>query len=131
VAYKAQDANPGTSDGSLPIHTKTYLTHLGLSYLACNTSQISLGTCLIDMLFHNHVVLTKRFATLDVLSQGRVIAGLAGWSKEEYEVSGVPFENRGQRAEEFLQSLKRTWTDEVVEFKGQFYNILTIILLQR
>jgi alkanesulfonate monooxygenase SsuD/methylene tetrahydromethanopterin reductase-like flavin-dependent oxidoreductase (luciferase family) len=48
------------------------------------------------MLFHNHVVLTKRFATLDVLSQGRVIAGLAGWSKEEYEVSGVPFENRGQ-----------------------------------
>jgi probable F420-dependent oxidoreductase len=92
--------------------------------LAGNTNQISLGTCLIDMLFHNPVVLARRFATLDVLSQGRVIAGLGiGWSKDEYEVSGVPFERRGQRADEFLQMLKRIWTDEVVEFKGQFYSI--------
>jgi probable F420-dependent oxidoreductase len=76
------------------------------------------------MLFHNPVVLARRFATLDVLSQGRVIACLGiGWSKDEYEVSGVPFERRGQRADEFLQILKRIWTDEVVEFKGQFYSI--------
>jgi alkanesulfonate monooxygenase SsuD/methylene tetrahydromethanopterin reductase-like flavin-dependent oxidoreductase (luciferase family) len=68
--------------------------------------------------------LARRFATLDVLSQGRVIAGLGiGWSKDEYEVSGVPFEYRGQRTNEFLQMLKRIWTDEVVEFKGQFYSI--------
>src|SRR5919199_1592351 len=114
-----------TPDGSLPIQYQNVLDPLGtLTYLAGNTDQISLGTCLIDMLFHNPVVLAKRFATLDVLSQGRVIAGLGiGWSKDEYEVSGIPFEYRGQRADEFLQSLKRTWTDEVVEFKGQFYNI--------
>jgi probable F420-dependent oxidoreductase len=76
------------------------------------------------MLFHNPVVLARRFATLDVLSNGRAIAGLGiGWSKDEYEVSGVPFEHRGQRADEFLQMLKRIWTDEMVEFKGQFYSI--------
>jgi alkanesulfonate monooxygenase SsuD/methylene tetrahydromethanopterin reductase-like flavin-dependent oxidoreductase (luciferase family) len=76
------------------------------------------------MLFHNPVVLARQFATLDVLSNGRAIAGLGiGWSKDEYEVSGVPFEYRGQRANEFLQILKRIWTDEVVEFKGQFYSI--------
>jgi probable F420-dependent oxidoreductase len=114
-----------TPDGSLPIQYQNVLDPLGtLTYLAGNTDQISLGTCLIDMLFHNPVVLAKRFATLDVLSQGRVIAGLGiGWSKDEYEVSGVPFERRGQRADEFLQMLKRIWTDEVVEFKGQFYSI--------
>jgi probable F420-dependent oxidoreductase len=95
-----------------------------LTYLAGNTNQISLGTCLIDMLFHNPVVLARRFATLDVLSHGRAIAGLGiGWSKDEYEVSGIPFEHRGQRANEFLQMLKRIWTNEVVEFKGQFYSI--------
>jgi alkanesulfonate monooxygenase SsuD/methylene tetrahydromethanopterin reductase-like flavin-dependent oxidoreductase (luciferase family) len=40
-----------------------------------------------------------------------------------YQVSNVPFSNRGKRADEFIQALKRIWTDEVVEFKGQFYNI--------
>ena len=114
-----------TPDGSLPVEYQNVLDPLEiLTYLAGNTNQISLGTCLIDMLFHNPVVLARRFATLDVLSQGRAIAGLGiGWSKDEYEVSGVPFEHRGQRADEFLQMLKRIWTDEVVEFKGQFYSI--------
>jgi probable F420-dependent oxidoreductase len=92
--------------------------------LAGNTHQLSLGTCLIDILFHNPVVLAKPFATLDVLSNGRTIAGLGiGWSKDEYEVSGVPFEHREQRADEFLQILKRIWSYEEVEFKGQFYSI--------
>jgi alkanesulfonate monooxygenase SsuD/methylene tetrahydromethanopterin reductase-like flavin-dependent oxidoreductase (luciferase family) len=69
--------------------------------------------------------LARRFATLDVLSHGRAITGLGiGWSKDEYEVSGIPYKYRGQRANEFLQLLKRIWTDEVVEFKGQFYSIL-------
>src|ERR687883_834750 len=114
-----------TPDGVLPIQYQNVLDPLEtLTYLAGNTNQISLGTCLIDMLFHNPVVLARRFATLDVLSQGRVIAGLGiGWSTDEYEVSGVPFEHRGTRANEFLQALKRIWTDEVVEFKGQFYSI--------
>ena len=114
-----------TPDGSLPIQYQNVFDPLEtLTYLAGHTNEISLGTCLIDMLFHNPVVLARRFATLDVLSQGRVIAGLGiGWSKDEYEVSGVPFEHRGQRANEFLQMLKRIWTDEVVEFKGQFYSI--------
>jgi probable F420-dependent oxidoreductase len=114
-----------TPDGALPVQYQNVLDPLEtLAYLAGNTDQISLGTCLIDMLFHNPVVLAKRFATLDVLSNGRAIAGLGiGWSKDEYEVSGVPFEHRGQRADEFLQILKRIWTDEVVEFKGQFYSI--------
>ena len=114
-----------TPDGSLPVQYQNVLDPLEiLTYLAGHTNQISLGTCLIDMLFHNPVVLARRFATLDLLSSGRVIAGLGiGWSKDEYEVSGIPFEHRGQRADEFIQILKRIWTDEVVEFKGQFYSI--------
>jgi alkanesulfonate monooxygenase SsuD/methylene tetrahydromethanopterin reductase-like flavin-dependent oxidoreductase (luciferase family) len=106
-------------------NTKMYLTRWRcFTYLAGNTDQIALGTCLIDMLFHNPVVLARRFATLDVLSNGWAIAGLGiEWSKDEYEVSGIPFEYRGQRANEFLQMLKRIWTEEVVEFKGQFYSI--------
>jgi alkanesulfonate monooxygenase SsuD/methylene tetrahydromethanopterin reductase-like flavin-dependent oxidoreductase (luciferase family) len=76
------------------------------------------------MFFQNPVQLGKRFATLDVLSDGRTIAGLGiGWSKDEYEVSGVPYKDKGTRADEFLQALTKIWSDEIVEFKGQFYNI--------
>jgi alkanesulfonate monooxygenase SsuD/methylene tetrahydromethanopterin reductase-like flavin-dependent oxidoreductase (luciferase family) len=60
------------------------------------------------MLFHNPVILARRFATLDILSHGRVIAGLGiGWSKDEYEASGA------LRANEFLQLLKQIWMDEI------------------
>ena len=92
--------------------------------MAANTNKIVLGTSVIDMLFHNPVVLARRFATLDVLSEGRTICGLGiGWSKDEYQVSNIPFRERGKRADEFIQTLKRIWTDDVVEFRGKFYNI--------
>jgi probable F420-dependent oxidoreductase len=114
-----------TPDGTLPVEFKNVLDPLTtLTYLAGVTKQILLGTSIIDMFFQNPVVLAKRFATLDILSEGRTIAGLGiGWSKDEYEVSGVPYKDKGTRADEFLQVLKKIWTDEVVEFKGQFYNI--------
>ena len=54
-------------------------------------------------------MLAKRMATLDILSQGRVICGLGlGWSKDEYQASNVPFMNRGERADEYLEVLKKT-----------------------
>jgi alkanesulfonate monooxygenase SsuD/methylene tetrahydromethanopterin reductase-like flavin-dependent oxidoreductase (luciferase family) len=94
-----------------------------LTDVAANINKIALGTSVIDMLFHNPVVLARRFATLDVLSEGRTICGLGiGWSKDEYQVSNIPFKERGKRVDEFIQALKRIWTDDVVEFKGKFYN---------
>jgi len=120
-----QTPYPGTPDGSLPIESQNVFDPLEtLSYVAANTNKITLGTSVIDMLFHNPVILARRFATLDVLSEGRTICGLGiGWSKDEYQVSNIPFKERGKRADEFIQALKRIWTDDVVEFKGKFYNI--------
>jgi probable F420-dependent oxidoreductase len=114
-----------TPDGSLPMEYQIMLDPLEtLTYVAANTNKIALGTSVIDMLFHNPVILARRFATLDILSQGRSIAGFGiGWSKDEYQASNIPFQNRGKRADEFVQVLKRIWTDDVVEFKGKYYNI--------
>ena len=114
-----------TPDGSLPTEYQTVLDPLDvLTYVAANTSKISLGQCVIDMFFYTPIMLAKRYATLDVLSQGRAIAGLGlGWSKDEYQASNIPYTNRGERADEFLQVLKKIWSDDVVEFKGKYYNI--------
>ena len=120
-----QSPYPATPDGSLPNEYQIILDPLEtLTYVAANTNKIELGTSVIDMLFHNPVVLARRFATLDVLSEGRAICGLGiGWAKDEYQASNIPFKDKGKRADEFLQALKKIWMDEVVEFKGKFYNI--------
>ena len=114
-----------TPDGSLPIEYQIMLDPLEtLTYVAANTNKIALGTSVIDMLFHNPVILARRLATLDILSEGRSIAGFGiGWSKDEYQASNIPFQNRGKRSDEFIQVLKRIWTDDVVEFKGKYYSI--------
>ena len=120
-----QTPYPGSPSGKLPIESQNVLEPLEtLTFVAANTDKIMLGTSVIDMLFHNPVILAKRFATLDILSEGRVTAGLGiGWSRDEYQVSNIPFSNRGKRADEFIQVLKKIWVDNVVEFKGEYYNI--------
>lgn len=120
-----QNPYPGTKDGKFPDDWQYIFDPLEtLIFVAANTSKITLGTSIIDMLFHNPVILARRFATLDILSEGRALCGLGiGWSKDEYTASNIPFRYRGKRADEYVQILKRIWTDDVVEFKGQFYNI--------
>jgi alkanesulfonate monooxygenase SsuD/methylene tetrahydromethanopterin reductase-like flavin-dependent oxidoreductase (luciferase family) len=84
-----QTPYPATPDGSLPTQYQNVLDPLQtLIYVAANTDKISLGTSIIDMLFNNPVILARSFATLDILSNGRVTCGLGlGWSKDEYDVS--------------------------------------------
>ena len=120
-----QTPYPATPDGRLPEEYQTMLDPLQtLSFVSATTSKILVGTCIIDMLFHNPVILSKSFATLDVFSQGRTIAGFGiGWSRDEYQASSIPFNNRGKRADEYLQVLKKLWMDDTVEFKGQYYSI--------
>jgi probable F420-dependent oxidoreductase len=120
-----QNAYPGTKDGKFPEDWQYIFDPLEtLTFVAANTSKIMLGTSVIDMLFHNPVILARRFATLDVLSKGRAIAGFGiGWSKDEYRVSGIPFTDRGKRADEYIQVIKKIWTEDITEFKGQYYNI--------
>jgi len=120
-----QTPYPATPDGSLPNEYQIILDPLEtLTYVAAKTNKIALGTSVMDILFHSPVILARRFATLDLLSEGRAKAGLGiGWSKDEYQASNIPFKDKGERANEFLQVLKRIWTDDVVEFKGKYYNI--------
>ncbi len=120
-----QNPYPGTRDGKFPDDWQYVFDPLEtLTFVAANTTKIALGTSVIDMLFHNPVILARRFATLDVVSEGRAIAGCGiGWSTDEYQASGIPFKDRGKRADEYVQILKKIWTEDIVEFRGRFYEI--------
>jgi probable F420-dependent oxidoreductase len=122
---KPQSPYPASPDGLLPVEYQTAFDPLDvLAYVAGNTSKISLGTSIVNMFYYTPIMLAKSYATLDVLSQGRVIAGLGlGWSKDEYQASNIPFVKRGERADEFLQVMKKIWTDDIVEFKGKYYSV--------
>jgi probable F420-dependent oxidoreductase len=97
---------------------------VALTYAAAVTRRIRIGTSVLIMPYYTPVMLAKTLATLDVLSDGRLEVGLGiGWSEDEYEAVGVPFRQRGRRADEFLRCLKAVWTEDPVEFAGEFYRV--------
>ncbi len=95
-----------------------------LAYVAGATARIRLGTSVLIMPYYTPILVAKQLATLDIVSGGRLDVGLGiGWSMDEYEAVGVPYRDRGKRADEFLRCLKAIWTDDVVEFSGEFYRV--------
>ncbi len=95
-----------------------------LGFLAARTSRIRLGLAVLNLPFFAPPLLAKQLATLDVLSAGRLDAGLGiGWSDEEFTAVGVDKRARGKRADEYLPLLRRFWTDDVVDHSGEFYRV--------
>jgi probable F420-dependent oxidoreductase len=97
---------------------------VSLAHVAAVTGRIRLGVAVLNMPFFSPALLAKQLASLDVVSGGRLDAGLGlGWSPEEYAASGVPRERRGARGEELLAVLRALWTQEVAEHHGDFYDL--------
>lgn len=95
-----------------------------LAFAAACTEGIRLGTAIVNLPYQAPTVLAKSLASLDVLSGGRLVAGLGlGWSSEEFASVGVPYERRGARAEEYLAALRALWGPDPVEFDGEFYRV--------
>lgn len=112
-------------DGSLPEKYKQTLDPLEtLTFAAAHTRSVALGTSILNLPWYNPVLLARRLATLDVLSQGRLRVGFGlGWSPDEYEAAGISMRERGKRADELLRALKTIWTTDPVEFHGNYYRI--------
>src|SRR6478735_4391901 len=95
-----------------------------LAYVAARTSRITLGTSVIDALFHSPVILARRLATLDRLCDGRLIAGIGqGWMKQEFQAVGVSMNRRGAGFEEHILAMRAVWGPDPVRFVGRFYRI--------
>jgi probable F420-dependent oxidoreductase len=92
-----------------------------LTFAAAHSTRLKLGTAMLILPLHNPLVLATRLATVDALSGGRLLAGVGvGWLKEEYEAVGVPFADRGRRADEYLGALKALLTQWPASFAGEY-----------
>jgi probable F420-dependent oxidoreductase len=95
-----------------------------LAFVAGHTSRIRLGLSVVNLPFFAPPLLAKQLTSLDILSRGRLDVGLGlGWMPQEYAAVGVPYRRRGARAEEFIAALRALWTEDLVEFHGEFYEI--------
>lgn len=93
-----------------------------LGYLAAITERVKLGTSVVVLPYRHPVMLAKQIATIDQLSNGRFILGAAfGWTREEYDILGVPFARRGKRSDEMLEVMNRLWQEGDNGFEGEFY----------
>jgi len=95
-----------------------------LSYVAALTRRVRLSCSVMILPYRHPVVLAKELATLDVLSGGRLVVGVAsGWLAEEFAMLGVPFAERGRRMDEYLAVLRALWTEDRVTFHGRFVQL--------
>jgi probable F420-dependent oxidoreductase len=94
------------------------------AFLAGVTERIRLGLAVVNLPFYSPVVLAKALNSIDILSGGRLDAGLGlGWEPEEFMAAGADLARRGDRAEEFIACLHAIWTQDPVEFAGEFYTV--------
>lgn len=127
VFFEDYDPNyPYAADGRPPMTTETgMLEPLNLlSFVAAKTKRVRLGTGVFLLPQRNPVYTAKETTTLDILSGGRLDLGIGvGWLREEMQAVDVPFEKRGARCDEYIEILRRLWTERVASFSGDFYTL--------
>ena len=111
---------PGGTD--LPEwYWRTHDPFVALTAAAAVTKAIKLGTGICLVIERDPIVLAKECASLDVISEGRLILGIgAGWNVEEMENHGASFKDRWKIVREKVLAMKAIWTQDEAEFHGDF-----------
>ncbi len=120
---RAESRYPYSDDGKIAVPASAdWLDPLvGLSFAAATTQRIEIATGVLLLPEHNPVLLAKQAASLDVLSNGRLILGVGiGWSREEFAALGIPFARRADRTAEYIRAMRTLWREDVASFDGAF-----------
>ena len=114
---------PNNDDTSAPI-PEAWTTLAALSSLI---PRLRMGTLVTGNTYRHPAVLAKMAATVDHISNGRVVLGLgSGWQENEHAKYGIPFftvNNRLERLEEACQVIKALFSEESANFSGKFYQL--------
>src|SRR6516164_10286438 len=117
----ANRETPFPSGGEIPPeYSHTLDPFVALAAVSSVTSRIKLGTGICLVIERDPILLAKEVASLDHLSQGRVLFGIGGgWNAEEMEHHGTPFAERWKILRERIGALKAIWTQDEAEFHGK------------
>ena len=94
---------------------------LTLTWAAAYTKRIGLGTSVLVLPMRHPLPLAKELATLQNLSEGRLILGAGvGWMEAEFAALGVPFRERGRRMDEGIAMMRAVWGEDPVSFPARY-----------
>jgi probable F420-dependent oxidoreductase len=106
-------------------HTLDPFVALGAAAAVTKTIKLGTGICLV--IERDPILLAKEVASLDHVSQGRVLFGIGGgWNAEEMEHHGTPFGERWKILRERIGAMKAIWTQDEAEFHGKYVNFDTL-----
>ena len=89
-----------------------------LTWAAAATSRVELGTSVLVLPLRIPAHLAKELATLDLLSDGRLILGAGvGWMEAEFDAMGVPFRDRGARTDDIINILRACWGEDPISYR--------------
>jgi probable F420-dependent oxidoreductase len=126
IPERSASVYPYREDGKPPWPPNIpYLDALtALAWVGAVTRTVRLGTSVLVLPLRPPLIVAKSVATLDYLTGGRVLLGVgAGWLKEEFDLLGQRFEDRGPRTREAIRVLKACWADDPVHFEGAHYRL--------
>ncbi len=117
---KRADEGPFSSLGVIDrLVYDSYDPLIALTAAAAVTHRVRLATTIIISLLHNTPALAKAAASLDAISGGRLVLGLAvGARKEDYAAAGIDYRSRGKRLSEQVTTLRSLWEDEQISPKA-------------
>lgn len=103
-----------------------------LGFVAAATQTIRLATGVLNLPQRNPFLLAKEVATLDRLSGGRMELGIGvGWVREEADIIGASWEDRGKRANEYIEILRALWSEEVSAHTGEYHSFREVVSLPK
>src|SRR3954454_24580506 len=98
-------------------------------YMAAVTEQIRLVTNVLVLAYHHPLEIAKRYGTLDVVCGGRLILGFGvGSLKEEFDLLGAPFDDRGPRGDDALKALRAALSTSEPSYHGDFYDFEGLVI---
>jgi alkanesulfonate monooxygenase len=103
-----------------------------LTAVAARTSKIKLGTGILVLPLRNPLVLAKQLSSLDQISQGRLMLGMAsGWYKREFDAVGIPFNRRGKIMDRNLEIMTRLWTEDSVDGEWDEFRLSRAVMFPK
>ncbi len=117
-------ADPQTPASPMPASIPFVDLNVTMAFAAAHTKTLRFGTGIMLLTLRNPVVLAKQLASVDVMSNGRLIFGVGIGNLEfEFNAVGMPFDHKGLRAEEAIAAMKALWSsDRAAEFHGRFFS---------
>ncbi len=113
---------PPTGDADLgDEYLRSLDPYVALAAAASVTTRIRLGTAIALVAQHDTITFAKQLATLDHLSNGRLVLGIGyGWNREEMENHGIDVKTRRELVREKMLAMQALWSRQVADFDGRF-----------